>query len=412
MPKSRPTFLRERSSITGNPAENIVLMPLGIKTTHLLDFGIRLSVSPKQHTLAVSVLLLLLPLPVHAVQMHEEPTHIPWTQATPNGLTALLVYARLPGKHPLVVITHGTSREIEPRNNITPWILLPQARWFARRGFVALVVVRRGYGSSGGKPDYLGNGDCPEINYENAARKSSEDLRVAIDFGSKLPQVDPTRVLAVGVSTGGMATVALTSDAPKNLVAAINFAGGRGSIADHEICNSDALVAAYRDFGRHSRTPMLWIYADNDKYFWPEIAQQFDAAFRSTGGQDQFLHAPAFGEDGHTLFSHGIAIWSPMVDDFLKAHALALLPEPLPEITPPDIPPPEGLSDRGQQAFHNYLTLGPHKAFALSVHHYASSVAQMTSDDARKDALKNCNRLAAPDKETCSIAFEENSPAK
>jgi hypothetical protein len=35
----------------------------------------------------------------------------------------------------------------------------------------------------------------------------------------------------------------------------------------------------------------------------------------------------------------------------------------------------------------------------------------MTSDDARKDALKNCIRLAAPDKETCSIAFEENSPA-
>jgi dienelactone hydrolase len=369
-------------------------------------------VSPKQHTLVFSVLLCLLPLPVRAVQMHEEPTLIPWTQAAPNGLTALLVYADLPGKHPLVVITHGTSRELEPRNNITPWILLPQARWFARRGFVVLVVVRRGYGSSGGKPDYLGNGHCPEIHYENAARKSSEDLRVAIDFGSKLPQVDPTRVLAVGFSTGGMATVALTADAPKNLVAAINFAGGRGSNADHEICNSDALVAAYRDFGRHSRTPMLWIYADNDKYFWPEIAQQFDTVFRSTGGQDQLLHAPAFGEDGHTLFSHGIAIWSPMVDDFLKAHDLALLPEPLPEITPPDISPPAGLSDRGQQAFRSYLTLGPHKAFAFSAHHYASSVAQMTSDDALKDALKNCNRLAVPDKETCSIAFEENSPAK
>jgi dienelactone hydrolase len=357
------------------------------------------------------LLLLLLASSAQAVQMHEELTHIPWTQAAPNGLTALLVYADLPGKHPLVVITHGTSRELEPRNNITPWLFLPQARWFARRGFVALVVIRRGYGSSGGKPDYLGNGRCPQIDYEGAARKSAEDLRIAIDFGSKLPQVDPTRVLAVGISTGGMATVALTANAPENLVAAINFAGGRGSNADHQICNSEALVDAYRDFGRHSRTPMLWIYADNDKYFWPEIAQQFDAAFRSTGGQDQFLRAPAFGEDGHTLFSHGIPIWSPMVDDFLKAHDLVLLPQPLPEIAPPNIPPPAGLSDRGQQAFRGYLTLGPHKAFALSAHHYASSVAQMTSDDARKDALKNCNRLAAPDKETCSIAFEENSPA-
>ena len=384
-------------------SRNKTLLPEQIK--------LRLSVPPKPRIAVLAFLLLLLASSARAVQIHEELTRIPWTEAAPSGLTALLVYADLPGKHPLVVITHGTSRELEPRNNITPWLFLPQARWFARRGFVALVVVRRGYGASGGKPDYLGNGHCPAINYENAARKSSEDLRVAIDFGSKLPQVDPTRVLAVGISTGGMATVALTADAPKNLVAAINFAGGRGSHADHEICNSEALIAAYRNFGRHSRTPMLWIYADNDKYFWPEIAQQFDAAFRSTGGQDQFLHAPAFGEDGHTLFSRGIAIWSPMVDDFLKAHDLALLPQPLPEITPPNIPPPAGLSDRGQQAFRGYLTLGPHKAFALSAHHYASSVAQMTSDDARKDALKNCNRLAAADQETCSIAFEENSPA-
>jgi dienelactone hydrolase len=380
------------------------------KPLHPLQIKLRLSVSPKP-CIAVALLLVLLSPSVRAAQMHEELTHIPWAEAAPDGLSALLVYSDLPGKHPLVVITHGTSRELEPRNNITPWLFLPQARWFARRGFVALVVIRRGYGSSSGKPDYLGNGRCPQINYEGAARKSADDLRTAIDFGSKLPPVDPTRVLAVGISTGGMATVALTANAPENLVAAINFAGGRGSSADHDICNSDALVAAYRNFGRHSRTPMLWIYSDNDKYFWPELAQQFDAAFRSTGGQDQFLHAPAFGEDGHTLFSHGIPIWSPMVDDFLRAHDLVLLPQPLPEITPPDIPPPAGLSDRGQQAFRGYLTLGPHKAFALSAHHYASSVAQMTSDDARKDALKNCIRLAAPDKETCSIAFEENSPA-
>jgi dienelactone hydrolase len=368
-------------------------------------------VSPKPHIIVFGVLVLLLPSAVHAVQMHEEPTRIPWFEATPNGLSALLVYADLPGKHPLVVITHGTSRDLEPRNNVTPWLFLPQARWFARRGFVALVVVRRGYGSSSGKPDYLGNGRCPQTDYEGAARKSAEDLRIAIDFGSKLPQVDSTRVLAVGISTGGMATVALTADAPKNLAAAINFAGGRGSNADHEICNPNALITAFRDFGKHSRTPMLWIYADNDKYFWPEIARQFDTAFRSTGGQDQFLHAPAFGEDGHTLFSHGIPVWSPMVDDFLKAHDLVLLPQPLPDVTPPDTPPPAGLSDRGQQAFRSYLTLGPHKAFAISAHHYTSSVAQMTSDDARKDALKNCNRLAAPDKETCTIVFEENSPA-
>jgi dienelactone hydrolase len=358
-------------------------------------------------------ILLLIPVPTaRALEMHETETRIPWTQASPNGLSALLVYADLPGSHPLVVITHGTAREIEPRNNVTPWAFLPQARWFARRGFVVLVVVRRGYGTSGGKPDYLDNGHCPDTNYEAAARKSAEDLRIAINFGSKLPQVDPTRAIAVGISTGGMATVALTADAPKNLIAAINFAGGRGSTADNDVCNAPSLVAAYRNFGKHSRTPMLWIYSDNDKYFWPELAQQFDEAFRSAGGHAQFVVAPPFGEDGHTLFNRGIPIWSPMVDDFLKAHDLLLLPQPLPEITPPNIPPPAGLSGRGQQAFRSYLTLGPQKAFAMSARHFAFSTAQMTPDSARKNALESCNRLAAPDKETCSVVFEANSPTK
>lgn len=366
----------------------------------------------KRRLLALSIFLFLLKQTALALQMHEVETRIPWTEASPNGLSALLVYADLLGKHPLVVMTHGTARELESRNNVTPWAFLPQARWFARRGFVVLVVVRRGYGTSGGKPDYLNNGHCPYVDYEGAALKSAEDLRIAIAFGSKLPQVDSARVMAVGISTGGMATVALTADAPTNLVAAINFAGGRGSTATHEICNAPSLVAAYRNLGKRSRTPMLWIYADNDSYFWPELAQQFDDAFRSTGGRDVLIHAPAFKEDGHALFNRGISVWGPMVDDFLKAHNLVLLPQPLPEVTPPNIPPPPGLSDRGQQAFRSYLTLGPHKAFAMSAHQSAFSTAQITSDSARKNALENCNRLAAPDKETCSIAFEENSPSK
>jgi dienelactone hydrolase len=368
---------------------------------------------PQKLIVTLLTLWLLLPaLLAHAATIREQETRIVWTQAGPHGLDALLVYADLPGQHPLVVLTHGTSRDNEPRNHVTPWQLLPQARWFARRGFVALVVVRRGYGRSGGTPDYVGNGHCPQTDYEEASRKAADDMRIAVDYGSKLPQVDATRIIAVGISTGGMATVALTSEPPKGLVAAINFAGGRGSQADHDVCNPSALVAAYHDFGRHSRIPMLWIYAQNDKYFWPELAQQFDAAFRSSGGQDEFIQAPAFGEDGHTLFSRGIAVWTPIVDAFLKAHDLTPLPEPLPEVVPPNIPPPPGLSEHGQEAFGNYLTLGPHKAFAMSAHHYAFSVAQMNLDEARRKALENCNKLASASGERCMLVFAEDSPPK
>jgi dienelactone hydrolase len=356
--------------------------------------------------------LLILPLSASAVGFHEQEIRIPWVAASPGGLDALLVYADLPGTHPLVVMTHGSSRDHEEHRKVTTWSLLPQATWFARRGFVVLVVVRRGYGTSGGEQDGAHTGHCPQSDYEQASRNAAEDLRIAIEYGSKLPQVDPTRALAVGISTGGMATVALTADAPKNLVAAINFAGGRGSEADHDVCNPDSLVSAYKDFGKRSRVPMLWIYSQNDKYFWPELAQRFDAAFRGAGGQDELILAPADGDDGHHLFSHGIAVWTPMVDAFLKAHDLVLLPEPLPPPTPPNISPPVGLSEHGQDGFRTYLTLGPHKAFAMSPHHFAFVTAQMTADDAAKKALENCNRNASGSGESCRVVFADDSPIR
>jgi dienelactone hydrolase len=337
----------------------------------------------------------------------EREIKIPWVRASPGGLAALLVYADLPGKHPLVVMTHGSSRKMEEHAQVTPWQELPQAVWFARRGWIALVVVRRGYGASGGEPDSRHGGQCPHTDYQEAGEYSAEDLRAAIDYARDLPQVDATHIVAVGISTGGFATVALSAKAPPGLVAGINFAGGRGSKADHDVCNPGDLVHAYRNFGKHSRTPMLWIYAQNDKYFWPELAQSFEEAFRSQGGQDQFVLAPPIGDDGHSLFRH-VAAWSATVDDFLKAQNLAILAEPLPEIPPPDVPPPSGLSEEGLHAFQSYLLLGPHKAFATSEHSFGLSVAQITVDEARKKAVENCKH-ASQNKEPCSVVSIDNA---
>ena len=188
-------------------------------------------------------------------------------------------------------MTHGSSRKPEEHAEVTPWAFLPQAQWFARRGWVVLFVVRRGYGHSGGEQDGRHAGHCPTTDYQSAAEYAAKDLRVAMDFARTLPNVDPERAIAVGVSTGGLASVALTAQAPPQLVAAINFAGGRGSQADHDVCNPDDLVRTYKNFGKQSRVPMLWLYAQNDKFFWPELAQKFDTAFRSQGGNDQFVLA-------------------------------------------------------------------------------------------------------------------------
>ena len=107
--------------------------------------------------------------------------------------------------------------------------MLPQAIEFARRGWAAVVVMRRGYGNSGGEwAD--GYGYCGNPDYRRRGNAGAADLKAAIAFLVSRPDIDPSRVISVGVSAGGFATVALTADPPPELVAAISFAGGRGSM--------------------------------------------------------------------------------------------------------------------------------------------------------------------------------------
>jgi dienelactone hydrolase len=337
----------------------------------------------------------------------EREIRIPWTQAAPNGLDALLVYVDLPGKHPLVVLTHGSARNREEHAQVTPWQQLPQALWFAQRGWVVLAVVRRGFGSSGGEEEATRGGRCPNTDYLSVNTYAAESLRVAIDYARKLPEVDDSKIVVAGVSTGGMTSVGLTVNPPRGLVAGINFAGGRGSKADHDVCNPGDLVSAYKTLGKKSRVPMLWIYAENDKFFWPELAQKFDAAFKAGGGQDQFVLAPPDGDDGHHLFAH-IEAWSGTVDAFLKAQNLAPLTQLLPEPQAPDVPPPAGLSEAGLRAFHHYLIYGPHKAFAVSGTHFGYSNGRMTTDEARQRAIEACDH-AAQKKGACKVVSVDGS---
>jgi dienelactone hydrolase len=390
-------------------------MPPEIMSNGRAGFGYCLCVRPSLRSFFLALTAFSIAASSAIAQHYvERQVRIPWAAAEPGGLDALLVYVDLPGKHPLVVLTHGSARSPQDHALVTPWQQLPQALWFARRGWIALVVVRRGYGSSGGDQDGNHGGHCSIRNghyadYETAGTYAAEDLRIAIDYARGLPQVDDTRIVAAGVSTGGFTTVALTANPPRGLVAGINFAGGRGSQADHDVCDPGDLVGAFREYGKHSRVPMLWIYSENDKFFWPELAQKFDAAFRAGGGQDQFVLAPPDGDDGHHLFGH-IEAWTPTVDAFLKAQNLAPLTELLPEVQPPNIPPPAGLSEAGLRAFHRYLILGPHKAFAMSAESFGFSTGRMTAGEAREKALDNCKH-AEKSKGPCKVVFVDETAA-
>ncbi|WP_243360059.1 dienelactone hydrolase family protein [Fundidesulfovibrio terrae] len=308
----------------------------------------------------------------------------------PTPLEAVIVRPGEPGRHPLVVISHGSPRDKKDMPGMNAVSRLREAEEFARRGFVVLVFMRRGFGASaGGFAETVGTGDNPD--YAASGRTAAEDIREAIRIMKAMPYVDPARIVCVGQSAGGLATLALAADPPQGVVAAVNFAGGKGSTAPDVVKKESNLVGAFAQYGRTARIPVLFVYSENDHFFGPRLARELHAAFNSAGGRAEFVMAPAFGEDGHHLFSRkGIPQWTPIVDAFLAAHGLKLREKPLPaERT--RVSPPGKLAESGRQAFENYLDAPPHKAFVMgSRGGYGWSTGKRTAQEALEKATENC----------------------
>ena len=358
--------------------------------------------------IACAYLMLLVFGRAYGQDLIEEPLRIPMPEAGKAGLEAVVVRPNDAAAHPLALLTHGTPRQATDRAEVSAAQFVPQAREFARRGWTTVVVVRRNYGSSGGRYAEETDSCSNHGNYYYAARESAHDLRAAISYLSTLPIVDSSRIIAVGVSAGGFAVVALTADPPPGLKAAISFAGGRGSRGPDDVCSPDLLVSTFGALGEKSRIPMLWVYAQNDHFFGPRLAERLYGAFTRAGGQARFIKAAEFGRDGHGLYSAGgIAIWTPMVDDFLAAQNLKLRDDLLALPTPPNVTPPESLSTSGLEAFRTFLTYPGHKAFAVSPDgHYGYVIARRSNKDAQKKAEEHCKE-AAPKSERCVVAVSD-----
>jgi dienelactone hydrolase len=356
---------------------------------------------------AMAIMLLCLTLCPSAAQDYtRENLRIPFAAAGPRGLEALLVRPADGRSYPLALITHGAPRDAGERPHMTAGRYYVQAMEFARRGFAVLIVVRRAYGSSGG--DYAeGAPACGRNEYVRSARESARDLRAAVEFAQTRADISTQGMIAIGRSAGGLAAIAFAADAPSGLAAVVNFAGGRGSRGDRNVCGADAQAEAFGEFGRTARMPMLWVYSENDLYFWPELAQRFHAAFQASGGRAKFVAAPSYSRDGHSLFSEGGApVWIPIVDGFLREQNLGLR-TPLPPLVSDALPaPPHFRPDgAGRASFKQYLRANDHKAFATSEKgDFAWRSSATTVRDAQLAAREACERRGT----VCTIYAVDN----
>jgi dienelactone hydrolase len=313
--------------------------------------------------------------------------------------------------HPLAVLNHGSPRNAEDRSTMSPYRMWGQAVAFARRGWVAVVPMRRGYGGSQGEWAE-GYGSCSNPDYASAGRQGASDIAAVARYMSGQPYFSKGKWISVGHSAGAFATVALTAEAPNDLAAAIAFAPGRGSTAPDEVCGEKQLVVAFAQYGKTSRVPLLWVAADNDHFFGPRLVPLLTSAFSNAGGKLTFVKTAAFGDDGHQLFTTASAlpIWSPIVDRFLAANNLALR-DRLIDVTPPNIAAPPGLSGNGRETFKTYLESGPNKAFAVADggSRFGWATGRRTSDEARKAALDYC---ASGTSAKCRVVNVNDRPAQ
>ena len=116
--------------------------------------------------------------PAAAQDYTREELRIPMAAAGPRGLEALLIRPAAGGPFPLALISHGSPPDPQERPKMSPYGMYRQAIEFARRGFAALVVMRRGYGDSGG--GYAESTCCNASLYSNSFQATSADLRAAM----------------------------------------------------------------------------------------------------------------------------------------------------------------------------------------------------------------------------------------
>jgi dienelactone hydrolase len=259
-----------------------------------------------------------------ATDLNEQVVHVPLiiSGTTEATLTATVYRPSGVGPFPIVVLSHGNPVNARDRFNIGRYRKRPQITVFVKRGFAVIVPIRRGFGATGGvfMEEYR---SCHAPDYFFAGQQAARDLIATIEFARTLVFVDRERILLVGQSAGGFASLAASSESPSGLIGVVNFSGGRGGDpATHpgEPCRPDSMAQTIGKFARTIKVPVLWHYAENDLFFGPKHVRAWFHAFEGAGAKGRLVIHPPFGKDGHSLFGSdsGLPIWTAEFDKFLS----------------------------------------------------------------------------------------------
>jgi dienelactone hydrolase len=243
------------------------------------------------------------------------------------SLAATILRPEGVGPFGAVILNHGTPGSASGRARESADLLINSAAVFARRGYVVVLPLRRGFGATGG--EFAEDpGTCANPDYRKGEQNAADDVMAAYEYARALPYVDGKRMILAGQSAGGMVSMYTAGTRnPEGLVAVLSFAAGRGGNPDFRPgvpCAVEPVAKLLESVGKSVKVPVLLHYAENDLYFNAQTSRLWYERFSAAGGRADYVLQPAFGRDGHYIFSEvlGVRYWLPAVEQFLGKHGV------------------------------------------------------------------------------------------
>src|SRR5690348_4756310 len=120
----------------------------------------------------------------------EEHVRVPL--ASGRTIAATILRPESQGPFGAVILNHGVSASARGRARESSDLLINSAAVFARRGYVVVRPLRRGFGATGG--DMAEDpGSCSNPDYRAAETNAADDVMAAYDYARSLPYVDGNR---------------------------------------------------------------------------------------------------------------------------------------------------------------------------------------------------------------------------
>ncbi len=234
----------------------------------------------------------------------------------------------------------------------------------------------------------------------------AKDIRYVIDYLGRQPDLNTNRLIVMGQSHGGLATLALGTLGLPQVVGLVNFAGGLRN--DRCTAWGKRLAGYVATYASSTTVPSLWFYGDNDSVFPPAIWKDMHTQYQSAGGKARLVAFGDFGRDAHGMFGKraGLPIWLPELNSFFAELGLPFEKRHEIKLAEHDAPVPPSTSDTKASDYsvfprlnkftperhRRYVSAPEPKAFAISAN--GSWTWRSGVPGAMRQAIERCEQRA------------------